>query len=133
MVRAAMAYNPKSVLDVGCGRGDTVKMLRGHGIEAYGMDIERYSSDWYIELEDATDRFGWDTDRFDVVISNDFFEHIPEEHIDHVYSEMQRVSKGPVIARISVKEKEGHVTVKPIEWWKEKLSGCRFIGKDWHD
>ena len=124
-------FKPKSVLDVGCGEGKTVKLLRDMGIDAYGIDTGEmgkydkehciYGDARYIPFKDK---------RFDIVVSNDFFEHIVEEEIDQVYNEMKRVGK-KVIARISLKEKDNHFTVKPISWWKEKLPGCHFIGKDW--
>ena len=36
-----VALGPREVLDVGCGRGDTLLRLRGAGIAARGVDFER--------------------------------------------------------------------------------------------
>lgn len=132
MARAVMAHKPKYVLEVGCGEGKLIKLLRDEGIDARGIDILgngkyapdccRYGSALNIPFPDMY---------FNVVVSNDFFEHIKEEEVPLVYAEMKRVAP-KIIARISLKEKDNHLTVKPISWWKEKLPGCEFVGKDWN-
>ena len=132
MARAVMVHLSKFVLDVGCGEGKLVRLLLDNGIITTGIDIEdncKYASDNFI-IGNAKE-LPFDDETFDVVVSNDFFEHISEEDIDQVYSEMRRVGKH-VIARISLKPKDNHLTVKPISWWKEKLPGCEFVGKDWN-
>jgi len=132
VARACLAHNPKKVLEVGCGEGKLIRLLRDEGVEAWGVDIEnnmKYDVH-FIAGVDAKD-LPFKDKLFDVVVSNDFFEHIAEQDIDKVYNEMSRVGKH-VIARISLKEKDNHLTVKPISWWKEKLPGCEFIGKDWN-
>ena len=131
MARACLEHKPKKVLDVGCGEGKLVKLLRDEGIEASGIDIEgngKYASRW-CGYGDALE-IPFPNNYFDVVASNDFFEHLEGDEVLIVYSEMQRVGK-QVVARISLKEKDNHLTVKPISWWKEKLPGCHFVGKDW--
>jgi len=132
VARAAMYHNPKSVLDVGCGTGKIVNLLRNEGIDAWGIDIAEEKGEFapeYCVYGDAIN-IPFEDNRFDVVVSNDFMEHIAEENIDKVYSEMKRVAKH-VIARICIKPYRYHLTVKPISWWKEKLPGCEFVGKDW--
>jgi len=135
VARTAMEYKPKRVLDVGCGDGWLVKILRGNGVEAFGIDIDENAGkeipEYFTKAE--AKKLPFPDNSFDVVVSNDFFEHIPEEDIDRVYSEMRRVGKN-IVARICVKEKEweGHVTIKPPKWWIEKLPECRFIGKHWY-
>src|SRR5690606_35520560 len=44
--------NPKNCLDVGCGTGDLVRILRQFGIDAYGVEI----SDHALELADKSIR-----------------------------------------------------------------------------
>jgi hypothetical protein len=68
----------------------------------------------------------------DVVVSTDFFEHLPEDKIEFVYSEMQRLGEH-VVARVCTKREkhtsgiDTHATVKPKQWWIDKLPGCHFI------
>ncbi len=119
----------KKVLDVGCGHGFLVKALLKKGIEAFGVDFSQYAG------EEIPNNFFISNalilpiadNEFDVVISSDFFEHLREEDIDQVYSEMKRVGKN-VMALISFKGKEpSHLTVKPRGWWEKKLPGCIII------
>ena len=128
MARAVIAHKPELVLDVGAGRGELITLLRKKHIIAYGIDLDNAAENVF--YGDARS-IPYPDNTFDVVVSNDFFEHIKESDIGKVYSEMKRVSKGAVIARISIKPQKGHLTVKPISWWKEKLPGCQFIGKAW--
>ena len=129
-------FNPKSVLDVGCGTGTLVKLLRDNGIEAYGIDFapilkEKYWKEHYCLYADAK-KIPFEDNAFDIVVSSDFFEHIPEEEIDTVYNEMKRVGN-KIIARIAFedklteKQKLYHCTNKPKSWWIEKLPNIIFF------
>lgn len=125
---------PTRVLDVGCGIGTLVKRLNSEGIQAIGIDFsdaleEFWGDDDNFFQMDAT-QIDFPDKSFDVVFSSDFFEHIAEEDIDKVTSEMKRVGKkiiafvaddtgGPLHRR----QAQYHLTHKPIEWWDEKLEG----------
>lgn len=133
MTKRILRHKPISVLDVGCGHGFLVKHLRSLGIDARGCDFVPHAGSEIPEhftLCDAKS-IPFEPDTFDLVVSFDFFEHIPEEDIDEVYAEMLRVGK-KVLAVISDKPDklmEGetvdtHLTVKPKSWWKERLPGC---------
>jgi ubiquinone/menaquinone biosynthesis C-methylase UbiE len=123
-------YNPSKVLDVGCGFGVFVDMMRREKIEAWGIDFsdslwEYWKGREYFLRTDA-DHIPFINNYFDIVVSSDFFEHIPEDQIDRIYSEMKRVG-GIVIARIAYEDnlkesqKKYHCTNKPKSWWEEKL------------
>ena len=123
-------YQYESVLDVGCGEGHLVEMLKARGIRAKGVDYSFYAGKRIPDDFVMTDAkyLPFKDNRFDVVISSDFFEHIYEKDIDEVYKEMQRVSSKYVLAMISFKkhtrrEIDTHVTVKPAEWWRDRLPG----------
>jgi ubiquinone/menaquinone biosynthesis C-methylase UbiE len=135
LVSIIMEYNPKKVLDVGCGWGMVVKELRNRGIEAWGIDFaEPVSKFWegdYYKVADAKE-IPFPDNYFDIVFSSDFFEHIPEEEIDKVCEEMKRVGKQvvAVIPRLAVLNESQtyyHVTNKSFEWWKERLEGVKII------
>ena len=134
LTNKVMDLNPTSVLDVGCGRGYLLKRLRPFGVKVKGTDFSEagvsLAKDKDITVADAKN-LPFKDKTFDLVISTDFFEHIPEEDIDKVYNEMKRVSER-VAARIATKEecdKENayHLTVKPLAWWTEKLPGIIII------
>lgn len=119
---------PKSVLDIGCGRGKFVKLLREKGIEAWGTDFSDFAGtlipDWFIK-HDATQPFPFKDKQFDLVMSSGFFEHLEEKDIDKVYNEMKRVGN-KIVALIGYKSKkvgdfESHLTIRDRAWWQNKL------------
>lgn len=91
------------VLDFGCGGGTLVRMLRGAGFDAYGVDIRWPGAD-YGDLE-ATElgrqgvlryyeqggRLPFDDDTFDVVVSDQVFEHV--EPLEATVRELERVCR----------------------------------------
>lgn len=134
LVREIKQYSPKSVLDVGCGLGILVRRLRKDGIEAIGVDFasilkEKFwgKDELYFLIADAK-QLPFKDKSFDLVFSSDFFEHIPEEEIDIVLKEMQRVGKKVMTcvayeAKLTARQAEYHVTNKSKEWWEERLKG----------
>jgi ubiquinone/menaquinone biosynthesis C-methylase UbiE len=127
------SYSPKRVLDIGCGIGFLVRRLRDAGIDAWGTDFAKdlqtvYWKDApYFQLADAIHQPFMDKE-FDLVISTDFFEHVPEQDIDDIVKEMQRVGN-KVITRLAYKAELYnrqvlyHVTNKSKDWWEGKLNG----------
>lgn len=132
---AVMAHNPKNVLDVGSGLGFLVKELNHRGIAAQGIDFaETLKDDFQVEycvVGDARN-LPYSDQSFDVVVSSDFFEHIDDEDIDQVFSEMKRVGK-IVLARIAFYDDitplqaRYHVSNQTKEWWEKRLPGCILI------
>jgi len=151
-------FQPKNALDVGCGRGTFVAYMRDLGIEAFGFDFsewavgegryKRCKSEW-LKLHDATKPWPYESQSFDLIVCLDTLEHIYEEDLDFVISEMYRVAKKWVFLQIAVagtgglqgrsekgyilKKGEpipvglegcavaGHCTVCTEEWWYERL------------
>lgn len=131
----------KTALDVGCGFGQGVAMSRNKGMETYGVDISD-SLTPYWEMGNivpfcrvcSADSLPFDDGKFDLVVSFDVLEHIPEEGIDDVLREMYRVGRNdflfsiciiPAISKMS-DGSEPHVLIRPIEWWREKLESIGF-------
>jgi len=144
-------FNPKTMLDVGCGRGQFVAYAREAGIEAYGFDFSRWAvnegrfyrckPEW-LKLHDATKPWPYKDKSFDLVTAIDFYEHIYAEDLDFVIGEMLRVAKRWVFLQIATTKKgeegyilrkgepvsfkerrtwAGHVTVCSEEWWRKRL------------
>lgn len=129
------SYNPRTVLDVGCGLGGLIKLLRKEGIEAWGTDNAEalkaiWKADYFVPA--SADKQPFPDKKFDVVFSSDFFEHLREEEIEPVRKEMERVGY-KVVARIafesllSKRRNRYHLTNKPKEWWEEKLPGVDIV------
>jgi SAM-dependent methyltransferase len=118
------------VLDYGCGRGEIVRRARENKIAAYGADIfhggpavpaqlaeEGLLGDIIREIQNDTLPF--ETDTFDLVISNQVFEHV--RNLDVVCKEIQRVLKpdGQLYTLFPPKEiiPEGHTGIPMLHWW----------------
>lgn len=85
---AATRPGPGSrALDLGCGGGDTVSSLLTEGFDAFGCDLkfrdglntERLRADGRIRtIELAPYRLPFDDDSFDLVVSDQVFEHVQD-------------------------------------------------------
>ena len=137
---AVKTYNPKTILDVGCGTGIIVKKLRDDGFDAVGIDFSPDAGKdipGYFKVADIMD-IPYPDNSFDMVLCMGVLEHIREEDIDQAYSEMKRVG-GKIIASIGLrpsnyfimkngeKSPEYHITIKPMEWWEKKVPEIEII------
>ena len=158
-------FDPSNLLEVGAGRGTFIAYAREEaGIEAFGFDFSEWAvgagrygqigdtlhkckAEW-IRLHDATEPWPYEDDSFDLVLALDFLEHIYEEDLEFVISEMRRVTKKYLFLQTAVAgdginrpEEEGyllnkgepapqglegsavagHVTVRKESWWYDRL------------
>jgi len=151
-------FEPLELLDVGAGRGTFVAYARDAGIEAEGFDFSKWAvsdegryprckADW-LRLHDATEPWPYEDESFDLVVALDFFEHIYENELSFVISELFRVAKRYIFLQIATvdgvrevgftlyKEEPvpwddgrtwaGHVTVQDEAFWYD-----RFDHDDW--
>lgn len=102
----AVELTPKgSVLDVGCGDGLLLQMLREKDIEAQGVDISDVAVEvctqkgFLVQKNDFTiDALPFGEGTFDTVIALDVLEHVynPEK----LLSEMNRVAKSAIVISV---------------------------------
>ncbi len=146
-------FEPRTLLDVGAGRGTFIAYARDAGIEAEGFDYSEWAvsdegryprckAEW-LRLHDAAKPWSYEDESFDLVVALDFFEHIYEDDISVVISELFRVAKRYVFLQIATvdgirevgftlhKEEPvpwddgrtwaGHVTVQDEAFWYDRL------------
>ncbi len=120
---------PTSVLELGCARNYLVKKLQDRGIKAVGMEISKHC--WMTRAADPMlvhdlCKVLWPIavqDYFDLAFSIATFEHIPEEYLPGVLSELNRVSRRGLHG-IDFGEKDDgfdktHCTLRNQSWWRQ--------------
>ena len=108
------------ILNVGCGWNEMVSELRKHGVEnAVGLDCSCPGADVLASAHSMP----FADKSFDLIISFDCMEHIPEEEIEETFLEFSRVCNS-VLLKIALADTttkiDGetlHPCVKPKEWW----------------
>jgi SAM-dependent methyltransferase len=116
------------VLDYGCGAGQTIQLLRTAGIDAWGCDVfyegGDYSAQITAELQPFIRRITaatipYEDRRFDIVLSNQVFEHVPD--MDEALREIARVLKPGGTALNVFPDRgvwrEGHCGIPFLHWF----------------
>lgn len=102
-------FNPRNMLDVGCGRGTFVAYARDIGIEAEGFDFSEWAinnhyprcrREW-LKVHDTTKPWPYPDKSFDLVTILDLMEHIHIDDIDFVINEIHRVAKKWIFLQIA--------------------------------
>lgn len=104
-------FNPKTMLDVGCGRGTVVAYARDVGIEAFGFDFSKWAvsdegryprckREW-LEVHDATKPWPYPDNSLDFIIALDLYEHIYLDDLEFVIKEMYRVADKWIFLQIA--------------------------------
>ena len=107
-----------SILDYGCGSSTLLDDIGCQDTEKvrYDPGVQRYS----IKPKG----------KFDLIFCTDVLEHVPEEGLDAILTEIKQLSAtGMVVFTISPKPaaqilpngQNAHCTIHPPEWWKDKL------------
>ncbi len=109
------------VMDLGCGRGQTVAKIRERGIEAEGVDQIRSNPE--MRVGDITKPIE-DLDRFKSVVCVDCIEHLYDVQVDGLFENMKKVQRqafsihnGPS----SDTGKELHVNRMSFIDWSKKI------------
>lgn len=118
-----VALKPDSIIDIGCGWNEFCKEAsRRLSIPTFGVDIACPGAN-YIAPAHSMPKIG--DKEYDLLVSFDCIEHIPEEEVEGAFSEFSRVSKR-VFLKICLENShtkidgEGlHVCLKSKEWWEE--------------
>lgn len=116
-----------TLLDIGCGTGRLIPILRQEGIDAHGVDISENAPDPHIkEFVTFSPIHLMEFDRkFDVGICTDVMEHIPTGCVEETLERIHRYCKYVVYAIAttpsSMFDDVLHLTVFPRHWWERQL------------
>lgn len=125
-----MEHKPQSVLELGCARGYLLKRLESNGIQAVGLDVSKHC--YLTRVTNAVQEFDicqtpwpFKDKEFDLCYSMAVLEHIPEEFVQNIMSEIERVSKrglhGIVFTERSNGSDKTQCSLKSKEWWLERM------------
>lgn len=137
MMQSKLIRPGDEVLEIACAKGWFVYHGREAGLEMHGVDISEWAIQYccrpvteWLKVGDAANLPYGDA-TFDAICHWEFLEHVPEEHLDQVLGEMERVSRpgATMFARIALEGSEQaehdadctHFTMKPREWWEQRL------------
>lgn len=137
------------LIDFGSGSGRAAKEFALQELHVDLVDISPFSLDPEIELLRKIDKriqfyeaCLWDLPEnlkeAPWIFCCDVMEHIPEKKIDCVLQNMARLMQKKGFFSICMKEEQCrgqldfdlHLTVKPMQWWKEKLQQHFHVGWD---
>lgn len=126
------------VLDYGCGKGEVVQLCLGNNFETYGVEAFYEGGNVIKEVKQTglynknifaikNEKIPFADKTFDIVVSNQVFEHIDNFH--KPLEEIRRVLKddGIFICIFPSKDvwREGHIGIPLVHWFK-KGSKLRF-------
>ncbi len=128
---------PKSLLDVGCGRGAWCSKWIEHGVsETYGIDGDYVSKEnllfpqkKFID-QDLAKLFSLNR-KFDLVVSLEVAEHIPKTSADIFVQNL--VKHGDLVLFSAATPGQGgefHVNEQPLEYWREKFAAAEYLPID---
>ena len=136
------SYIKGAVREIACAKGYFVKHGYWLGYDVKGIDISQYAIDnaapgvsGLIEQANAVD-LPWSDDEAQVLFAFEFLEHVYEDEIDQVLSEIGRVTRsGSVLVfKIGLTDMADHIdddhthyTQHDREWWLERLSHTDWV------
>jgi SAM-dependent methyltransferase len=117
-------FAPKRVVDIGCGTGALLEAFRERGCEVFGLEYSdtalKYCSTRHLnvakfDLERDLIKNDW---RFDVAVSMEVAEHLPEKIADRYVDALTRMA--PIIVFTAAPPGQAgadHVNLQPPQYW----------------
>lgn len=118
-----------TILDAGCGRGNTVEALISNGMKAYGIDFskechKRYLDDSAYECVSISDHAESGA-TYIAIVCDGVLEHQDYEDIDEVISSLASMSDNILLGIANHSDvqcgQELHPIQEDIDWWTDKL------------
>lgn len=127
-------FNPQSVIDIGCGIGNYLKEFADRGVEILGYDgslaaIDNSLVGDRIKLHDFRIPLVLDR-KFDLCLSIEVAEHLPEESADTFVATLERLSDTVIFTAATPGQGSleiGHINEQPHRYWIEKFEKAGFF------
>jgi SAM-dependent methyltransferase len=132
----ARADKDEKLLDIGCGDGTTVRILRANGYNAYGVDLTLAGVDKNEELRPQLEQYFYEASvvdmkifsdsEFDFTFSTDCLEHILPEEVGPAIAEILRITRKKTFhcmplsgdTRLGI---DVHLNRHDPEWWMRRF------------
>jgi hypothetical protein len=128
---------PRRALVAGCAAGELLVPLLERGVDAWGFDfaqgLQRFV---YPEVRDRVLRFDvadvgrfpfeQTGGRFDTFVAIDLFEHVEEARVERMLDGVAASFDKLALVISSSPDFEGHVCVRPFQWWLARLEARGF-------
>lgn len=133
------SLNPESVLEIGCARGYVLKRLEDSGVRVSGLEISKHCyltrvCDGIVTWDITKTPWPFADKSIDLAYSVAVLEHIPEQYIPAIASELERVCRRGVHGIDITDEDEfdkTHVTIRDLKWWEERFPASqRAVNKE---
>lgn len=117
-------YGPKTVVDVGCGRGVWGREFQEHGCHVLGVDGEYVVAPVIAFMaHDLTTPLPDDFGPFDLAVCLEVAEHLPESSADAFVAQLCNLSDTVLFsAAVPTQTGTDHVNCQYPSYWAEKFS-----------
>jgi SAM-dependent methyltransferase len=125
-------FEPRSVIDVGCGTGALMLSLERLGISCLGFDrasasLARCAQRGVDARRLDIEQDAFPTDRADLVVSTEVAEHLPESTADRFVELLTTLAPVAVVtAALPDSRGKDHVNEQPNEYWIAKFGARGF-------
>lgn len=123
-------YKPTSVFEIGTAKGFMLDYLQEMGVDAWGVEVSSYARN-EAKLKDKifrADFFAGDMtepiDKYDLVVSFDVLEHIPQAQVDNVIKMLKKAKRQFHMITTTEYDFHGddtHYSSYPKQWWLDKF------------
>jgi len=124
---------PASVVDIGCGLGLYLSIFKNIGVDVQGFEgsmvaIDRSNVKDNIVLTDVSMPFLHAHDIFDLAISFEVAEHIPEDRTDVFLQNIISLSSTVLFSAARKGQRgDGHVNEQPKQYWIDEFEDLGYV------